>query len=69
MSQQVGASFTALLPKKVGANNIKDFHPISLIGSIYKILTKVLASRLKVVLLSLISFEQGALVHGREILD
>lgn len=36
------ATFIALIPKKIGAKELMDFRPISLIGSIYKILSKVL---------------------------
>jgi hypothetical protein len=35
--------------------NIKDFRPISLIGSMYKLLAKVLANRLRGVLDGLVS--------------
>lgn len=31
------ATFVALIPKKVGANELKDFRPISLITRVYKI--------------------------------
>ena len=44
------ATFIALIPKKIDAFNVRDFHPISLVGSVYKILAKVLAIRLRVVL-------------------
>ena len=43
-------SFITLIPKKNDASNISDFRPISLVGSVYKILAKVLANRLEVVL-------------------
>jgi hypothetical protein len=63
------ASFIALIPKRQNASNIRDFRPISLIGSIYKLLAKVLANRLKGVLDKLISESQNAFVGGRKILD
>lgn len=34
------ASFLVLLPKKNGAGDLKDFRPISLIGSVYKLIAK-----------------------------
>jgi len=39
----LNTTFIGLIPKKVGATNIKDFRPISLVGCIYKLLSKVLA--------------------------
>ena len=48
---------------------IKDFRPISLVGGVYKILAKVLASRLCMVLGELISAPQNAFVLNRQILD
>jgi hypothetical protein len=67
--KSLNASFIALIPKKQNASNIRDFQPISLIGSVYKLLAKVLANRLRVVLDSLISESQNAFVGKRKILD
>lgn len=46
--------FLALVPKISCPQWLMDYHPISLLGCLYKILAKVLASRLKKVLRSLI---------------
>ncbi len=46
----LNATFVVLIPKKTGALEVKDFRPISLEDSIYKILAKFLANRLKGVL-------------------
>ena len=62
-------TFIALIPKKNDAFNIRDFRPISLVGSLYKILSKVLANRLKQVLDQLILESQNSFVGGRQILD
>ena len=67
--KSLNAIFLALVPKKNGASNIRDFRPISLVGSVYKILVKVLANRLKKVLDQLISESQNNFVGGRQILD
>ena len=52
----LNVSFLALIPKKVDAVEIKDFRPISLVGGIYKIISKVLANRLRRVAHGLISY-------------
>jgi len=49
------ATFVALIPKKVGASELKDFRPISLISGIYKVLAKKLAERLKKVVDKLVN--------------
>jgi hypothetical protein len=48
--RSLNASFITLISKKVRAVDIKDFRPISPVSSIYKIISKVLANRLKAVL-------------------
>ena len=48
---------------------MQDFRPISLIGSMYKIIAKLLANRLQRVLGQIISPSQSAFVQGRQILD
>ncbi|XP_077232674.1 pentatricopeptide repeat-containing protein At4g14170-like [Tasmannia lanceolata] len=45
-----GATFITLIPKVPGASKISEYRPISLVGCLYKVLAKVLADRLKMVL-------------------
>ena len=60
----LNATFIGLIPKKADAQNIKDYRPISLIGCVYKLLSKVLARRLRKVIGSLISENQNlSLIH------
>ncbi|GJR12796.1 RNA-directed DNA polymerase, eukaryota [Tanacetum coccineum] len=56
------SSFIALIPKKQDAKLVKDFRPISLIGCFYKIIAKILANRLSMVISDLISDVQSAFV-------
>lgn len=58
-----------MIPKKADAIEVKDFRPISLVGSVYKIIAKVLANRLRLVLEKIVSDSQNAFVRGRQILD
>ena len=61
--------FTNSYPKKEGANNLESFHPIALCNVVYKIITRLIADRLKICLLVVISEEQGGFVVGKKILD
>ncbi|WMV38388.1 hypothetical protein MTR67_031773 [Solanum verrucosum] len=63
------ATFIALIPKKKGAKELRDFRPIGLIGSIYKLISKVLTERLKRVVDKLVDSQQMAFVKGRQIMD
>ena len=65
----LNASFLTLIPKKIEAVEVKDFRPISLVGGMYKIIAKVLANCLRIVLNKLVSPSQNAFVQGRQILD
>ncbi|GJT53986.1 RNA-directed DNA polymerase, eukaryota [Tanacetum coccineum] len=68
-SSGCNSSFIALIPKFHDAKVVSDFRPISLIGSLYKIITKILANRLTLVISDLISDVQSAFVTSRQILD
>ncbi|MCH92512.1 LINE-1 reverse transcriptase like, partial [Trifolium medium] len=57
-------SFGVLSPHQLG-----DFRPISLLGSLCKLLSKVLAKRLGKVMDSIISKNQSAFIKGRNLAD
>ncbi|GJT59827.1 hypothetical protein Tco_1003360 [Tanacetum coccineum] len=62
-------AFIALIPKVLDAKLVSDFRPISLIGCVYKVVSKILANRIKTVISDLVSDTQTAFVAGRKILD
>lgn len=51
------ATFIALIPKKVGAKELKDFSPIRLTRCIYKVISKLLTERLKRVISKLVNLQ------------
>nr|GEZ31056.1 RNA-directed DNA polymerase, eukaryota, reverse transcriptase zinc-binding domain protein [Tanacetum cinerariifolium] len=63
------SSFIALISKVTDAKFVIDFRPISLIGCVYKVVTKILANRLATVISDLVSDIQSAFVANRQILD
>lgn len=64
------STFLALIPKEANPETFDRFGPILLCNtSYYKILTKLLANRIKPLLEKLISPNQGGFVKGRHILD
>ena len=67
--KSLNATFLVLVPKSSIVEDLKDLRPISLVGSLYKILSKVLVNRIKRVMGLIISQSQNAFVEGRQILD
>ena len=68
----LNATFLVLVPKGSTVKDLKDLkdlRPISLGGSLYKILSKMLANRIKRVMRLIISQSQNAFVEWRQILD
>ena len=63
------STFLALIPKEKGANSFERFRPISLCNIGYKLITKVIANRIKEVLPSIIPENQGGFIQGRQIVD
>ena len=67
--RHLNVTWVTLIPKKENPTAIEDFRPISMVGSIYKIIAKILSSRLKDVITPLIDETQNAFVGNRQILD
>ncbi|XP_057545956.1 uncharacterized protein LOC130824951 [Amaranthus tricolor] len=67
--RHLNVTWVTLIPKKDSPTDIEDFRPISMVGCIYKIIAKILSSRLKDVVTPLIDESQNAFVRNRQILD
>ncbi|XP_068471476.1 uncharacterized protein [Phaseolus vulgaris] len=63
------ASFIVLVPKVSDPLSLDQFRPISLVGIFYKIVTKVLAGRMKEVLSLVIDENQYAFLKNKGMLD
>lgn len=48
---------------------LNDFRPISLASNLYKIISKVLANRFRLVMVEVVSGNQFGFIKGKQILD
>lgn len=70
LDKESSASYIALIPKKEeGVVQLSNYRPISLVGSTNKIISKCLALRLKEMVPTIVSREQGAYLKGRIMAD
>eukprot|EP00253_Pinus_taeda_P009835 PITA_09835 len=65
----LNSTFISLVPKGEEANTPDKFRPVALCNVIYKLISKVVANRLKPLLPLLILSEQAGYVEGRQIMD
>ena len=66
LTKGINSTFIALIPKVAGSQRLNDFRPISLVGCMYKVMAKVLANRLCVVITSVVSVSQSTFVKGKQ---
>lgn len=63
--KQWNATTLVLIPKITNASTAADFRPISCLNTVYKVISKLLAQRLKSILPKIISQSQSAFMPGR----
>lgn len=69
INQKLTSTYIALIPKKGDAQNFQDFRLISLCNISYKIVSKIIAERIKGVLSEFLTKEQHGFLKGRNIHD
>lgn len=67
--RQMNHTFIALIPKLIGASRVDQFRPIALCNVTFKIVTKIIASRIRTVLSSIIAPTQSTFIPSRHITD
>jgi len=63
------STFLSLIPKDINPSTFARFRPISLCNVSYKLITKVIANRIKPLLHKLISPNQSGFVEKRQMID
>ncbi|MCO5568312.1 hypothetical protein L7F22_022011 [Adiantum nelumboides] len=69
MSQSMSSGIISLIPKGGDASTLRHWRPITLMSSVYKILARMITSRLRPFLPDLIHSSQTGYVQDRSILD
>lgn len=69
MDRRHNSTFIRLIPKKNHVETVKDYRPISLLTSAYKVIAKVLSSRLQPLMAQLVDPSQSGFISERQIID
>ncbi|XP_074288919.1 uncharacterized protein LOC141614064 [Silene latifolia] len=69
MPKAANSTLLVLVPKKPIPASVTDFRPIACCTTFYKVVSKVLAKRIKTILPDIIGQEQAALTQDRDLFD
>ena len=69
LPKRLNSTILALIPKKQEANVMKDYRPISCCNVLYKLISKILARRLKIILPKCITWNQSAFIKERLLME
>jgi hypothetical protein len=67
--QSINGSYVALIPKKENPLTAADYRPISMLNCSIKLITKLLANRLQLIIRSIIHLNQYGFIKSRTIQD
>lgn len=65
----INTTWVALIPKITSPMKIEEYRPISMVVCLYKIISKVLAGRIKPIMNDITNEAQSGFVQGRQIMD
>ena len=63
------STFLTMIPKVDHVNRMDELIPISLCNCVYKLIAKILATRIKGIMLKYFTLEQFSFLEGRQIHD
>lgn len=69
LPKEVNSTILALIPKKLDSLEMRDYRLIACCNILYKVVSKILANRLKELLPRIISENQFAFVKGRLLME
>ena len=69
LMRSINITWVTLIPKVDDPTTIDEYRPISMVGALYKIISKPLSIRLKEVMSLLVDESQSAFVMNRQILN
>lgn len=69
MARGVNSTALTLIPKKTDAESMRDYRPIACCNLIYKVISKILATRLQVIIPVAVLPNQSAFVKARLLLE
>jgi hypothetical protein len=69
INPQLNNTYLVLIPKSNLPKHFKDYRPISLCNLCYKLISKIIANRIRPILSKALSEEQLGFLKGRQILD
>lgn len=67
--KKANATAISLIPKRTGADKLTDFRPISCCNTYYKVIYRIIASRLKLFVSQAVQRNQVGFIEGRLLCD